>query len=120
MLPLAVNSVTSQSMRPKYALAVGALPIALMFAFFVPLARFATWLEGALSIPHNAPIRDQPNGTLLARRISGGHGARNDRRLCAWVDPECMHRAVHVPMAGEPGRSGLPEVRRASSLAEGW
>src|SRR5262249_4147952 len=64
MLPLAVNSVTSQSMRPKYALAVGALPNALMFASLVPLARFATWLEGALSIPHNAPIRDQPNGTL--------------------------------------------------------
>ncbi len=63
MLPLALNTVTMNSMRTKHSLVVGALPVVCMFGSFLPLYWFAAWLEGALGIPHNSPIRAHPNGT---------------------------------------------------------
>lgn len=64
MTLLALNTVLPQSMRVKYQLAVGALPMGLMFASFLPLFFFASWLEARLGIPPNSPIKAHPNGAL--------------------------------------------------------
>ncbi|MEX6783680.1 hypothetical protein [Pseudomonas aeruginosa] len=64
MTHLAFNTVLPKGMRAKYQLAIGALPIGLMFLSFVPLFFFAAWLEAALGIPHNSPIKNHPNGTI--------------------------------------------------------
>jgi len=61
---LAFNTGISQSMRAKYQLAIGALPIGLMFASFLPLFFFASWLEAALGIPPHSPVKNHPNGML--------------------------------------------------------
>ena len=61
---LALNTVLPQTMRVKYQLAVGALPVGLMFASFLPLLVFGSWLEAALGIPANSPIRNHPHGAL--------------------------------------------------------
>ena len=59
---LALNTVLPQSMRIKYQLAIGALPIGLMFASFAPLWGLATWLEANQGVPPNSPIPEHPNG----------------------------------------------------------
>jgi len=59
---LALNTVLPQSMRVKYQLAIGALPISLMFASFLPLWQFVGWLETYLGTPANSPIKDHPSG----------------------------------------------------------
>lgn len=59
---LALNTVLPQSMRVKYQLVIGVLPIGLMFASFVPLWQFAGWLEAHFGIPANSPIKAHPNG----------------------------------------------------------
>jgi hypothetical protein len=64
MTLLALNTVLLQSMRVKYQVALGVLPIGLMFASFLPLFAFAPWLEAALGMPPNGPIKRHPNGTL--------------------------------------------------------
>ena len=64
MLPLAFNTILPQSLKGKHQFALAVLPIALMFASFGPTFLFAYWLEGALGIPHNSPIRNHPNGTI--------------------------------------------------------
>ncbi len=62
MLPLALNTVLPQSMQAKYQVGIGALPIGLMFAWFLPLFTIAEWLESVAGIPPNSPIKDHPNG----------------------------------------------------------
>jgi len=64
MRPLAFNTVVPQSLRWKPQFAIAVLPIGLMFASFGPLFFFAYWLERALGIPHNSPIKNHPNGIL--------------------------------------------------------
>lgn len=64
MTLLALNTVLPQSMRARYQLALGILPIGLMFGSFVPLWLFAPWLEAALGIPPNSPIKLHPNGAI--------------------------------------------------------
>jgi hypothetical protein len=59
---LALNTVLPQSMRVKYQLAIGVLPIGLMFAAFLPLWQLGSWLESHLGIPMNSPIKEHPNG----------------------------------------------------------
>lgn len=59
---LALNTVLPQTMRVKYQLAIGVLPIGLMFASFLPLWLFASWLEARFGIPANSPIRAHPDG----------------------------------------------------------
>ena len=59
---LALN--TAVPMRGKSQLAVGALPLLLLFASFAPLFVFATWLEAVLHIPANAPVKSAPNGGI--------------------------------------------------------
>ncbi len=62
MLPLALNTVLPQSMQVKYQLLIGALPICLMFASFIPAFFIVAWLEAHFPIPANSSITDQPNG----------------------------------------------------------
>jgi hypothetical protein len=59
---LALNTVLPYSMRVKYQFAIGALPIGFMLASFLPLWRFASWLETGLGIPANSSIKEQQNG----------------------------------------------------------
>ena len=59
---LALNTVLPQSMRVKYQLAIGVLPVGLTFASFFPLWQFAILLEAHFGIPANSPIKDHPNG----------------------------------------------------------
>jgi len=61
MLPLAFNTVLPSSMRVKHQLAIGVLPIGLMFLAFVPLFQLSAWLGLAMGIAQDAPIRSQPN-----------------------------------------------------------
>ena len=63
MLPMGLNT-NLPPMKAKYQVAVAVLPIGLMFAAFVPLIFFASWLESALGIAHNSSIRASSNGTL--------------------------------------------------------
>jgi hypothetical protein len=59
---LALNIVLPQSMRVKYQLAIGVLPIGLMFAALLPLWQLGSWLESHLGIPMNRPFKEHPNG----------------------------------------------------------
>ena len=61
LLPL--NAVLPQMMRARYQIAIAAIPLGLMFASFFPLFYFASWLESALGLPPNTPVRGHPNGT---------------------------------------------------------
>jgi len=51
-------------MRTQPQIALGVLPIGLMFASFAPLFFLAAALSSILGIPDNAPVKDQPNGLL--------------------------------------------------------
>ena len=64
MLPLAFNVVLPQSLRRKPQFALAVLPIGGMFSSFWPIFVFAEWLGHALGIPHNAPIKNHPNGVI--------------------------------------------------------
>ena len=64
MLPLAFNAVLPRSLKVKCQFALAVLPMGLMFASFGPTFLFASWLEGALGIPHNSPIINHPNGKI--------------------------------------------------------
>ena len=64
MTHLAFNTVLPQSMRVKYQLVIGALPIGLMFLSFAPLFYIATWLETVAGIPHDSAIKNHPNGAI--------------------------------------------------------
>ena len=64
MNPLAWNFELPQRMRTQPQLALGVLPIGLMFASFVPLFLLAMQLSTVLGIPENAPVKDDPNGIL--------------------------------------------------------
>ena len=68
---LALNTILPQNLRIRYQLAVGVLPLGLMFASFLPLFVFASWLEATLGIPPNSPIKDHPNGTLWVTAFLG-------------------------------------------------
>ena len=59
---LALNTLAPQIMRAKYQLAMGVLPIGLMFASFLPLWLFASWLERQLGISPGSPVKDHPDG----------------------------------------------------------
>jgi hypothetical protein len=63
MLPMGLNT-NLPPIKTRFQVAVGVLPLGLMFAAFVPLIFFASWLESALGIPHNSSIRASANGTL--------------------------------------------------------
>jgi hypothetical protein len=62
MTLLALNTVLPQSMRLKYQLIIGVLPIGLMFSAFLPLWQLGTLLESYFGIPVNSPIKEHPNG----------------------------------------------------------
>lgn len=64
MNPLAWNFEISQRMRTQPQIALGALPLGLMFASFAPLFLLTTSLSSILGIPDNVPVKDQPNGLL--------------------------------------------------------
>lgn len=64
MNPLAWNFEIPQRMRTQPQIALGVLPIGLMFASFAPLFFLAASLSSILGIPDNAPVKDQPNGML--------------------------------------------------------
>jgi MFS family permease len=64
MNPLAWNFEIPQRMRTQPQIALGVLPIGLLFASFAPLFFLAASLSSILGIPDNAPIKDQPNGML--------------------------------------------------------
>ena len=64
MNPLAWNFEIPQRMRTQPQIALGVLPIGLMFASFAPLFFLAASLSSILGIPENAPVKDQPNGML--------------------------------------------------------
>lgn len=64
MNPLAWNFEIPQRMRTQPQIALGVLPIGVMFASFVPLFFLATSLASILGIPDNVPVKDQPNGVL--------------------------------------------------------
>lgn len=61
---LAFNVVSSQQLRTGLQISLSVLPLGLMFGAFVPLFLLVPWLEAAFGIPHNAPVKDQPNGLL--------------------------------------------------------
>ncbi|MBM96844.1 MAG: hypothetical protein CMI09_13490 [Oceanospirillaceae bacterium] len=62
MNSLVWNVEISQRLRISIQLALGALPIGLMFAAFIPLFLIAEILAGALGIPDGAPVIEQANG----------------------------------------------------------
>ncbi len=67
MLPLAMNTVLPQSMRVKYQLAIGVLPIGLMFSWFIPLFLMVPWLKLRWAFPtilQSATIRTAFYGSL--------------------------------------------------------
>lgn len=64
MNPLAWNFEIPQRMRMQPQIALGVLPIGLMFASFAPLFFLAMSLSSILGIPDNAPVSNQPNGLL--------------------------------------------------------
>jgi hypothetical protein len=61
---LALNTVLPQTMRVKYQIAIGVLPLGLMFASFLPLIYFASWLEATLGMAPNSPVRNHENGAI--------------------------------------------------------
>jgi hypothetical protein len=63
MLPMGLNT-NLPPMKTRFQVAIAVLPLGLMFAAFVPLIFFASWLESALGIPHDSSIRASANGTL--------------------------------------------------------
>ncbi len=64
MNPLAWNFELPQRMRTQPQIALGVLPLGLMFASFAPLFLLTTLLSSILGIPENVPVKDQPNGML--------------------------------------------------------
>jgi hypothetical protein len=64
MNPLAWNFEIPHRMRAQPQIALGVLPIGLMFASFAPLFRLAASLSSLLGIPDNVPVVEQPNGML--------------------------------------------------------
>jgi MFS family permease len=64
MNPLAWNFEIPQRMCARPQIALGLLPIGLMFASFAPLFVLASSLASILGIPESAPVKDQPNGML--------------------------------------------------------
>ena len=57
---LAFNTEISRRMRVKVQIALGALPIGLMFASFIPLLLVVVWLSSVFGTSMSAPIRSQP------------------------------------------------------------
>jgi hypothetical protein len=64
MNPLAWNFELPQRMRMQPQLALGVLPIGLMFASFVPLFFLSMQVAAVLGISENVPVKDQPNATM--------------------------------------------------------
>ena len=64
MNPLAWNLEIPQRMRTKPQIALGILPLGLMFASFGPLFLLAQFLSSVFGIPENAPVIEQSNGML--------------------------------------------------------
>ena len=62
LLPL--DSEIWQRLRLKYACALCALPVVLMFAAFIPLWIIAMALASYLGIPDGVPVKDQEHGWL--------------------------------------------------------
>jgi TPR repeat protein len=61
---LAFNTEISTRLRVSVQIALGALPLGLMFASFIPLFHFESLLNKILGIPASAPIKSQPHGYL--------------------------------------------------------
>jgi hypothetical protein len=57
---LALNTVLPQSMRVKYQLLVGALPVSCMLASLLLPWAMASWLDRQVGVPLDAAIREQP------------------------------------------------------------
>jgi hypothetical protein len=63
---LALNTTVSQTMRLKYQVGVGLMPIGLMFASMGLTYWFAGWLAGVMGIGLDDRVRDHPEGWLWA------------------------------------------------------
>lgn len=61
---LAFNTVLPQALRGRYQLALAALPIGLAFASFLPLIFIGSWLESALGVAPNSPVKALGNGLI--------------------------------------------------------
>ena len=64
MNPLAWNLEIPQRMRTLPKIALGALPLGLMFASLVPFYFLQVSLQSILGIPDGLPVMDQPGGML--------------------------------------------------------
>ena len=64
MNPLAFNMEFSKQVHSKFNFALAILPVGFMFGSFGPLWIIATYLSGVLGIPHDAPVKEHPNGLL--------------------------------------------------------
>ncbi|CAA0103357.1 Uncharacterised protein [Halioglobus japonicus] len=64
MNPLALNVELPQRMRTQPQIAIGLLPIGMMFLSFAPLFFLALSLSSIHGIPEDAPVKDQANGML--------------------------------------------------------
>ncbi|MBK6740960.1 MAG: hypothetical protein IPG64_25500 [Haliea sp.] len=89
MNPLALNVELPQRMRTQPQIAIGLLPIGLMFASFAPLFFLAVLLSSILGIPEDAPVKDQANGMLWLVLFLFCNGYPNDHWLFAWVGFKC-------------------------------
>lgn len=131
---LALNTVLPQSMRMKYQLAIGVLPIGLMFAAFVPLWLLSSWLEAYYGIPTNSPIRSHPNGgiwiavflsTMVALMILGYAigwlvNAAVSRYVLGWSSEQVRAVYLHskVPPHWLKEGSAAPSDADAQSIAK--
>ena len=132
---LALNTALPQMMRVKYQIAIGALPLGLMFASFLPLFYFASWLEATLGIPPNSPIKAHPSGTvwivvflvvmvvlmLVGYAIGWVANAALARHVLAWSSEKvsAVFMRSEVPPPWLKGGSGSAKVASAQS-PEKW
>ena len=64
MNSLALNFSIWYLLRQRYIYLLMVLPILCMVGAFFVLWPIAVWMGGALGIPPDVPVRDQPNGWL--------------------------------------------------------
>jgi len=65
MNSLAFNMHISKTMRGKFQLILGVLPLGLMFSSFAVLWLVTKWLSVMLGVPDDVPLKEQENGLLL-------------------------------------------------------
>lgn len=62
---LALNMEVSQRVHTAVKVKLCLLPYGLMFAAFIPLFFFSSWLSSVLGIPEGSAVREQENGLLF-------------------------------------------------------